>query len=146
MRDDEQQLIAKLRKIEALFLRPGTAGERQAAETASARIRGRLRALAKTEPVIEFRFSLADAWSRSLFIAVLRRHGLSPYRYRGQRYTTVMVRVAKSYVDETLWPEFQQLQEVLHEHFATVTKRVIAHALGTEDGDIEMREGQAAEG
>ena len=66
---------------------------------------------------------------------------LSPYRYGGQRHTTVMVRVTKSYVDETLWPEFQQLQEVLHEHFATVTKRVIAQVLGTEDGDVEMREG-----
>ena len=145
MRDDEQQLIAKLRKIEALFSRPGTEGERQAAETASAKVRARLRALERTEPLIEFRFSLADAWSRSLFIALLRRCGLSPYRYRGQRHTTVMVRVTKSYVDETLWPEFQQLREVLHEHFATVTKRVIAQALGTEDGDVEMREGQRFE-
>ncbi len=56
-----------------------------------------------------------------------------------------MVRVAKSYVDETLWPEFQQLQAVLHEHFETVTKRVIAQAIGTEEGDVEMREGQALE-
>lgn len=145
MRNDERQLIAKLRKIEALFSRPGTDGERQAAETASARIRGRLRALEKTEPPIEIRFSLSDAWSRSLFIAVLRRHGLRPYRYRGQRHTTVMVRVAKSYVDETLWPEFQQLQGVLHEHFEAVTKRVIAQAIGGEDGDIEMREGPSLE-
>jgi hypothetical protein len=56
MRDDEQQLIAKLRKIEALFSRPGTEGERQAAETASAKVRARLRALENTEPLIEFRF------------------------------------------------------------------------------------------
>ena len=54
-----------------------------------------------------------------------------------------MVRVAKSYVDATLWPEFQQLQAVLHEHFEAVTKRVIAQAIGAEDGDVEMREGQA---
>ena len=72
MQDAEQQLIAKLRKIEALFSRPGTEGERQAAETASARIRARLHTLEKTEPIVEYRFSLADAWSRSLFIAVLR--------------------------------------------------------------------------
>jgi hypothetical protein len=76
--DEEQQLIAKLRKIEALFARPGTEGERRAAEDASNRIRARLNALEETEPALEFRFSLADAWSRSLFIAVLRRHGLRP--------------------------------------------------------------------
>jgi hypothetical protein len=143
--DEEQQLIAKLRKIEALFARPGTEGERRAAENASNRIRARLTALEDIEPAVEFRFSLTDAWSRSLFVAVLRRHGLRPYRYRGQRRTTVMVRVVKSYVDATLWPEFLQLQTVLHEHFEAVTKRVIARAIGTEDGDVELREGQALE-
>ena len=145
MFDEEQQLIAKLRKIEALFARPGTDGERRAAENASNRIRARLNALEDVEPAIEFRFSLTDAWSRSLFIAVLRRHGLRPYRYHGQRRTTVMVRVVKTYVDTTLWPEFLQLQTVLHEHFEAVTRRVIAQAIGTEEGDVELREGQALE-
>ena len=71
MLDEEQQLIAKLRKIEALFARPGTEGERRAAENASNRIRARLTALEEIEHPVEFRFSLTDAWSRSLFIAVL---------------------------------------------------------------------------
>ena len=74
----EHELIAKLRKIEALFARPGTDGERGAAETALERIRERLRALEQAEPVVEFRFSMTDGWSRSLFIALLRRYGLSP--------------------------------------------------------------------
>ena len=143
MLDEEQLLIAKLRKIEALFARPGTEGERRAAENASSRIRARLTALEDIEPAVEFRFSLTDAWSRALFIAVLRRHGLRPYRYHGQRRTTVMVRVVKSYVDATLWPEFLQLQTVLHDHFEAVTKRVIARAIGTEDSDVELRDGQA---
>ena len=141
--DEEQQLIARLRKVEALFARPGTEGERRAAEHASHRIRARLTALEAIEPAVEFRFSLTDAWSRSLFIAVLRRHGVIPYRYRGQRRTTVMVRAAKSYVDATLWPEFLQLQIVLHEHFEAVTKRVIAQAIGAEAGDVELRDGHS---
>ena len=145
MLDEEQQLIAKLRKIEALFARPGTEGERRAAKDASNRIRARLNALEETEPALEFRFSLADAWSRSLFIAILRRHGLRPYRYHGQRRTTVMVRAVRSYVDATLWPEFQQLQHVLHEHFEAITKRVIAQAIGAEGGDVEVREGLSLE-
>ena len=110
MLDEEQQLIAKLRKIEALFARPSTEGERRAAESASNRIRARLSATEAPEPAVEFRFSLNDAWSRSLFTAVLRRHGLTPYRYRGQRRSSLMVRVVKSYLDATLWPEFVQLQ------------------------------------
>ena len=143
--DEEQQLIAKLRKIEALFARPSTEGERRAAERASHRVRARLTALEERERAVEFHFSLADAWSRSLFTAVLRRHGLTPYRYRGQRRTTLMVRVVKSFLDGTLWPEFLQLQAVLHQHFAAVTTRVIAEAMGTQDGDVDVREGQALE-
>lgn len=54
-----------------------------------------------------------------------------------------MVRVTKSFVDQTLWPEFQQLQRVLHEHFEAVTKRVIAQAIGSDDAEVEVREGQA---
>lgn len=102
MEDEEQQLIEKLRKIEALFARPGTEGEREAAERASNRIRARINALEREEPTVEFRFSLSDAWSRRLFVAVLRQHRLRPYRYHGQRRTTVMVRVTKSFVDQTL--------------------------------------------
>jgi hypothetical protein len=143
--DEEQQLVLKLQKIEALFARPGTEGERRAAESASNRIRARLAEFEHAEPAVEFRFSMTDAWSRSLFIAVLRRHGLRPYRYHGQRRTTVMVKVPKPYVDATLWPEFLQLQSVLHEHFEAVTNRVIAQAIGADAGDVELREGPALE-
>jgi tRNA nucleotidyltransferase (CCA-adding enzyme) len=145
MRDEEQEPIAKLRKIEALFARPGTDGERHAAKNASSRIRARLDALAQSEAPVEYRFSLPDAWSRALFIAVLRRHGIRPYRHRGQRHTTVMVKVAKSYVDETLWPEFHQLQTVLYKHFEAVTKRVIARAMGSDTAEVELREDQTPE-
>lgn len=101
---------------------PVTDGERDAAESAWTRIRARLRPWNQAERIVEFRFSLTDAWSRSLFIALLRRYGLRPYRYRGQRRTTVMVKVTQTFVDETLWPEFQQFQAVLHDHFHTITR------------------------
>jgi hypothetical protein len=146
MRDDERELIEKLRKIEQLFARPGTAGEREAAGQASQRIRARLETLEQADPPIEYRFTLTDAWSRSLFLAIVRRHGLRPYRYYGQRRTTVMVRVGKAFVDRTLWPEFQQFQEVLHAHFQAVTSRVIAEALGETDRDVEIRETKALGG
>jgi hypothetical protein len=143
MRDDERELIEKLRRIEQLFARPGTEGERAAAAHASRRIRARLDALEQADPPVEYRFSLTDPWSRSLFIAILRRHGLRPYRYHGQRRTTVMVRVGASFVDRTLWPEYQQSQAVLHQHFDTVAQRVIAEAVGETAEDVEVRETRA---
>jgi len=136
---EEARLIEKLRRIEALFARPGTEGERIAAERARERIRARLREVEREDPAVEYRFSLADQWSRSLLIALLRRYGLTPYRHSGQRRTTVMARVSKKFVDETLWPEFQALQATLQDYFDAFTSRIVAEVLNADTRDAEER-------
>ena len=135
----EEQLVEKLRRIEALHARPGSEGERLAAERARERILERLRQLEASEPPIEFRFSLADQWSRHLFVALLRRYGVSPYRYRGQRRTTVMARLSRAFVNETLWPEFMELQQTLSSYFDALTDRVIEQALEVSASEAEER-------
>ena len=57
-----------------------------------------------------------------------------------------MIRVTQTFLDQTLWPEFQQFQTVLHEHFAAVTKRVIARAIGQDDAEVEVRHVRELEG
>lgn len=136
--DEERRLIDKLRKIEVLFASASNDGERQAAESALERIRRRLAQIERMEPVLEFRFSLPDAWSVSLFIALLHRYGLKPYRYTSQRRTTVMVKVARSFVDEVLWPEFRQVNATLRAHVDTVTTRIIHEAIH-RGGSVEER-------
>jgi hypothetical protein len=135
----EARLIEKLRRIEALFARPGTEGERDAAERARERILARLREVEREDPAVEFKFSLADQWSRRLFIALLRRYGITPYRIRGQRRTTIMARISKRFVDETLWPEFQALQATLQDYFDEFTSRIIGEALHGDSRDAEER-------
>ncbi|HBL29918.1 MAG TPA: hypothetical protein DD490_24025 [Acidobacteria bacterium] len=136
---EEERLIEKLRRIEALFARPGTEGERIAAERARDRIRARLQEVEKVDPAVEYRFSLADEWSRRLLIALLRRYGLAPYRRHGQRRTTVMARVSSRFVDETLWPEFQALQTTLQNYFDDFTSRIVAQVLNADTRDAEER-------
>ena len=140
--DEESCLIEKLRKIETLFARTTNPGERQAAESASERIRSRLQELERTERPVEYRFSLPDGWSKLLFISLLRRYNLRPYRYSGQRRTTVMVKVAVSFVDDVLWPEFQEFNATLCSHLDSVTKRIIQQAIHGGDADIEERPAQ----
>ena len=136
---EEDRLIDKLQKIEALFARPGTEGERIAAGNALQRIRARLKQLELSEPATEHRFSLPDAWSRALLIALLRRYDLQPYRYRGQRRTTVMAKVTRRFVEETLWPEFLQLNATLRGYLDEVTQRVITEAIWSDAADAEER-------
>jgi hypothetical protein len=121
----EQELRDKLRRIEALYAGATTPGERLAAAAALDRIRKRLQETERVEQAIEYKFTMADEWSRKLFVALCRRYGLKPYRYSRQRYTTVMVRVPKSFVDRTLWPEFLEIQAALQRYLLEVTNKII---------------------
>ncbi len=137
----EEQFRDKLRKITALFEGAATAGERQAAAAAIERIRQALHAAAKTQPVPETKFSMADQWQRRLFSALCRRYGLEPYRYKGQRYTTVMVRAPRSFVDNTLWPEYIELQAALHSYLNEATERIIREEVYKDADEATERVG-----
>jgi len=104
-------------------------GERVAAGEARRRIQQRLESVERIDPAVEFQFTLADTWSRKLFLSLLRRYDLKPYRYRGQRRTTVMVKVPKPFVHETLWPEFEQINTAMRAYLDEVTDRIIADVI-----------------
>ena len=137
---DEARLIDKLRLIEALFSGATTEGEKVAAERARDRILERLKLWEKEDPPVEYRFSMADMWSRKVFVALLRRYGIRPYRYSGQRYTTVMAKVSKRFVDETLWPEFQEFSETLRSYLSDVTDRVVQQVIHQDSSEAEVIE------
>jgi len=80
---------------------------------------------------------MSNAWSRQLFVALLRRYGVRPYRYHRQRHTTVMALVSRSFVDETLWPEFEALDTALTEHLSRVTEAIIAEAIAKDTSEAE---------
>jgi len=140
----EADLIAKLLRIEALHAGATTPGERTAAENAMKRLQARLREARSSDPPVEYRFTMHDRWSRSLFVALLRRYGLWPYRYRRQRYTTVMVSAPRRFVEHTLWPEFQALNQELRTYLSDVTERVIREALHADTSEPEERDEPAA--
>jgi hypothetical protein len=137
----EQELAERLRRLEALHARPGTEGERVAAANALERLRARLARMQASEPTHDFRFNLPDAWARQLFTALARRYGLTPFRRRGQRATTVMLHASPSFVDQTLWPEFLELHRILERHLAEVTHRVIAQAVHPDTTEPVERPG-----
>lgn len=129
----EGTLLEKLRKIEALHAGTTVDGEREAARRAAERIRARLAELRGREQDEELAYSVPDPWKRKLFVALCRRYGLKPYRERGRRYSTVLVRAPKAFQQQTLWPEFLALANELHAHLDELTERVIREAI---DDDV----------
>lgn len=136
---NETELREKLRKIEALFAGATTTGEHNAAQAALNRIKDKLSQLGSTTNV-ELRLSLDNPWSRTLMIALCRRYGINPYRYRGQRRTTVMIKAPRHFLDETLLPEFKALNKVLTRYLNDITERIIhteIHSDTTDAHEIE---------
>ncbi len=136
---EEELLIQKLLRIEALYSGTTFSGEKDAAAHAIDRICKRLKELQDLDPPREYRFSLGNTWSKKLFVALLRRYNLKPYRYKRQKYTTVMVQVPKSFVEETLWPEFLKLDNILCDYLSEVTDRIISQGIFFGSSDEEVR-------
>jgi len=123
-RDD---IIDKIRKVEALFMGTDSTGEMQAAQGALDRLKAQL-ARVPAEPE-EIQFSLPDPWKRQLFLALVRRHALKPYRLHRQRSSTIMVRVTRPMLDTVLWPQFIQLSALLHDYLNEVTSDIISRSV-----------------
>ncbi len=135
----EQELRKKLRKIAALFEGATSAGEREAAEAALNRVRAALAATEKTEHSIEMSFRLPDPWKRRAFLALCRRYGLRPYRYPRQRYSTILVRAPRSFINQTLWPEYLEISRALDEYLHEATERIIREEVFGDVGEAEER-------
>jgi hypothetical protein len=133
----EHTLRDKLRKIEALFAGAATAGEKAAAGAAAERIRARLGQTAGSEKSIELRFSIPDVWSRQLFMALCRRYGLRPFRYRRMHRQTIIIKAPKSFSEQVLWPEFQELSAALTTFLSEITEKVIREEVHGETGEAE---------
>jgi hypothetical protein len=135
----EQELRQKLRKIAALFEGATTVGEQDAAAAAIERVRAALKATEQKEKSIETNFRLPDRWSRRLFTALCRRHGLTPYRYPRQRYSTVVLRAPASFINNVLWPEFLEIKSALDEYLDEATERIIREEVFRVSEEAEER-------
>jgi hypothetical protein len=147
---DVASLLERLRKIQALYDAPATDGERQAAAAAAARVEERLRAAASASPTserafggeqpkVEFQLRIEDAWSRRLFIGIAQHHGVRPYRYRGQRRTSLVVRTTRRMLDGVIMPHYRDAVAVMSEHFDAIAEKVIREALQVAGDEAEVR-------
>jgi methanogenic corrinoid protein MtbC1 len=131
-------LYEKIKKVEALIERASSEGERLSAINAKLRLEKTM----SQEKELEYRLSTPDNWHKKLLVALCRKHGLKPYRYYRQKYTTVMVRVTKDYLDNYLWEEYLEYSRILTSLVDDITFDLISKIYKVEDevvihGEIE---------
>lgn len=138
---EHQDIRERLAKLEALFARGATPGERAAAGAALGRMQARLDldGAKAAEPKTELQYILPDVWAVRIFVALCRKHGVKPYRYPRQRRTTVMVSVRKRDFEQTIAAEFQSLHRELTGYFDAMVNHLIADVMKS-DGDDETLE------
>ena len=135
---NEKKITEKIKRIEALFAGATADGERDAAFNALQKIRDRLNEIKKEDPPVEYKFTMTDIYSKKLLLALLRRYDIKPYRYYRQRYTTVMAKMPKSFVDETLWPQFAALDKTLKEYLNETTNKIICETIHSDSSEAEV--------
>ena len=135
--DRTDDIRAKLEKLEALFARGATEGERAAAGAALDRLSSKLNDAPK-EDEVELHYSLPDSWAVRIFVALCRKHGVKPYRYPRQRRTTVMVRVPPDAFERTVMSEFNTLHRELVAYFQETVDHLIADAMKSDGDDANM--------
>jgi len=134
-----KDLLEKIRKIEALIEGAKTIGEKDAAILAKDRIRKKLIAEEKTKKV-EYTLRTSDSWHKKLLVAICRKYGVRPYRYKRQKYTTVMVHIDEQFLEDVLWPEYLEYSKHLEELVEEVTNNIIRKI--HEGGDEDIIQGQ----
>ena len=86
-------------------------GEKVAASNARSRILERLKEVQKLDPPVEYKFTMRDVWSKKLFLALLRRYGIKPYRYyrqsRPKRYQCPYCRGKPTTTQRLSWHELR---------------------------------------
>jgi hypothetical protein len=133
----EDELRERLRKVEALFFGAATVGERDAAGAAAERLRAKLREASRADPPVEMKFTMPDAWSTRLFIALCRRYGFSPFRYPRQRGTTIMVKAPRRLFEEVVWRQFNDVHADLWAYLDKTTERLIRETIHADAADAE---------
>ena len=131
------QAVAALARAHNLFAGAATPGEKAAAGAAAERIRERLGKISGTEKSVELKLSIPDVWSRQLFIALCRRYGLRPFRHRRMHRQSILIKAPQSFMEQVLWPEFQELNAALIAYLSEITQKVIREEVHKETGEAE---------
>ena len=130
---EQNDLLKKIAKIEALIEGTDNLSEKDAARAARERLKDRLTPDLTPAEIIEFKMLTPDTWHAELLKAICRRSGLRPFRNPRQKHTTVMVHAERHFFENTVWPEYEQYARHFEDLVEEITGQLIAKIYSTAD-------------
>lgn len=131
-----ESLLEKIRKIEALIDGASSLGEKTSAILAKARILDKYPHLEIHKDPREYSLRTDGEWNKKLLLAICRKYGVKPYRYKRQKYTTVMVNINENFLNEVLWKEYSEYSIHLNKLVEEITDNLISKIHKHEDEEI----------
>lgn len=132
------RLLEKIKKIEALIEGATTEGEKNAAILAKGRLNKKRQEELELEKR-EYTLYTPDNWHKKLLLAICRKYGVKPYRYKGQKYTTIMVNINEKFLNEVLWEEYLEYGKHLETLVEDITNEVIRKIHEDEEEEMIIR-------
>jgi len=84
----------------------------------------------------EYSLYTQDSWHKKLLLAICRKYGIQPYRYKRQKYTTVMIKIDETFLNNVLWPEYLEYSRHLEVLVEEITDNLIRRIHKDEEEDI----------
>ena len=131
-----EKLLERIKKIEALIVGAQTEGEKNAAISAKDRVLNTYQELKTEANNVEFILRAPDSWHKRLLLSICRKYGLKLYRYKGQKYTTVMVNVNEEYLNKIVWKEYLEYSDHLEKLVGAITDGLIDKIHKHEDENL----------
>lgn len=82
---------------------------------------------------VEYTVTHHDQWRKKLFVALCRTYDLRTYRYKGQKHTTVVVRLGPQLMDERVWPEYLKQAALMDSLVEEIVGELISKIGSTEE-------------
>jgi len=120
------EILEKIKKIEALISGATSTGEYNAAQNAKKRLLERYPEVEIYKNAKEYSLRTGDMWQKKLLLAICAKYGVNTYRYSRQKYTTTMVRINEKFLNEVIWKEFLEYSEKLSELLNEITSDLIS--------------------
>lgn len=92
----------------------------------------KLKDISHLEEIYEIIVNTKTDWNRQIFLALCEKYNLEPYRYKGEKKTTIKLETTMDFMENILWPDYKKFTKIYHKSMEDILKKCIEKILYKE--------------